>query len=89
MWSRIKTYLNQQIPPSQNTSSQVGRGLYIGKYPFPREGKYQPMSFGGKNMKSGREKGGKCKRKRKKAERKWKKGERKSKKGDRKREKRK
>ncbi len=28
--------------------------------------KYQPMSFGGKNMKRPREKGGKCKRKRKK-----------------------
>jgi hypothetical protein len=35
------------------------------------------MSFGGKNMKSGREKGGKCKIKRKKGERKMKKGERK------------
>jgi hypothetical protein len=33
-------------------------------------GKYQPMSFGGKNMKRQREKGGKCKRKRKKGERK-------------------
>jgi hypothetical protein len=32
--------------------------------------KYQPMSFGGKNMKRQREKGGKCKRKRKKGERK-------------------
>jgi hypothetical protein len=31
---------------------------------------YQPMSFCGKNMKRGREKGGKCKRKRKKGERK-------------------
>ncbi len=38
---------------------------------------YQPMSFGGKNMKRGREKGGKCNRKRKKVERKRKKGERK------------
>jgi hypothetical protein len=35
------------------------------------------MSFGGKNMKRQREKGGKCKRKRKKGERKRKKGERK------------
>jgi hypothetical protein len=35
------------------------------------------MSFGGKNMKRGREKGGKCKRKRKKGERNRKKGERK------------
>jgi hypothetical protein len=40
------------------------RGLYIGKYPPP----YQPMSFGGKNMKRRREKRGKCKRKRKKGE---------------------
>jgi hypothetical protein len=44
--------------------------------PWGKE-KYQPMSFGGKNMKRGREKGGKCKRKRKKEERKRKKGERK------------
>jgi hypothetical protein len=35
------------------------------------------MSFGGKIMKRQREKGGKCKRKRKKGERKRKKGERK------------
>jgi hypothetical protein len=35
------------------------------------------MSFGGKNMKRGREKEGKCNRKKKKGERKWKKGERK------------
>jgi hypothetical protein len=35
------------------------------------------MSFGGKIMKRRREKGGKCKRKRKKAERKRKKGQRK------------
>jgi hypothetical protein len=35
-----------------------GRGLYIGNPPAPLgEEKYQPMSFGGKNMKSGREKG--------------------------------
>jgi hypothetical protein len=39
---------------------------------LPGEGKYQPMSFEGKNMK-----GGKCKRKRMKGERKRKKGERK------------
>jgi hypothetical protein len=32
--------------------------------------KYQPMSFGGKNMKRQGEKGEKCKRKRKKGERK-------------------
>jgi hypothetical protein len=53
-------------------------------------GKYQPMSFGGKNLKRRREKGGKCKRKRKKGkerERKRNKGERKRKKGERKRKK--
>ncbi len=47
------------------------RGLYIEKY-TP-----QPMSFGGKNMKRQREKGGKYERKRKKGERKRRKGERK------------
>jgi hypothetical protein len=60
------------------------RGLYIGKYPPPLGGEYQLMSFGGKNMKMGREKGGKCKRKRKKGERKMKQGERKRRKGERK-----
>jgi hypothetical protein len=40
--------------------------------PSPPEG-YQLMSFGGKTMKWGIEKGGKCKRKRKKGERKRKK----------------
>jgi hypothetical protein len=53
------------------------RGLYFGKYPPPgRGGEYQPMSFGGKNMKRRRKKRGKCKRKRKKEERKRKKGDR-------------
>jgi hypothetical protein len=33
---------------------------------YPGGGKYQLMSFGGKNMKRRREKGGKCKRKRNK-----------------------
>jgi hypothetical protein len=46
-------------------------------YPF----QYNHIAFGGKNMKMGREKGGKCKRKRKKRERKRKKGERKLEKG--------
>jgi hypothetical protein len=40
-------------------------------------GKYQPMSFGDKNMKRRREKRGKYKRKREQGERKRKKGERK------------
>jgi hypothetical protein len=47
---------------------------------------YQPMSFGG-DIKRRREKGGKCKRKRKKGERKRKKGERKGRKGKEKRKK--
>jgi hypothetical protein len=38
--------------------------------PLLPPGEYQPMSFGGKNMKRRREKGGKCKRKRKKGKRK-------------------
>jgi hypothetical protein len=42
----------------------------IGKY-----GDYQPILFGGKNMKSGREKTGKCKRKWKKVQRKKRKRE--------------
>ncbi len=38
--------------------------------PLGGGGKYQPMSFGGKNLKKQKEKGGKCKRKRKKGGRK-------------------
>jgi hypothetical protein len=38
-------------------------GLYIEKYPLPSGAEYQPMSFGVKNMKRGREKGRKCIRK--------------------------
>jgi hypothetical protein len=45
------------------------RGLYILKY-SPLGGGHQQMSFGGKNMKRRRDKGGKCKRKGKKRERK-------------------
>jgi hypothetical protein len=54
-------------------------GLYIGKYPPPPQGGKisADVIWGKKNMKRGREKGGKCKRKRKKGERKRKKGERK------------
>ncbi len=57
-------------------------GVYILEN-TPRGGgvEYQPMSFGGKNMKRPREKGGKCCRKRKKGERKRKKGKRKLEKG--------
>jgi hypothetical protein len=54
----------------------LSQGSVYWKILHPLGGKYQPMSFGGKNMKSGREKEGKCKRKRKKGERKRKKGER-------------
>jgi hypothetical protein len=53
-------------------------GVYIMENtPPPRGEKYQPMSFGGKNMKKPREKGQKCGRKGKKGERKRKNGERK------------
>jgi hypothetical protein len=41
----------------------LSRGLYIGKYPPPWGGKYQPMSFGGKIWKGGEKKRGKCKKK--------------------------
>jgi hypothetical protein len=37
--------------------------------------KYQPMSFRGKNMKRGREKGGNCERKRKEGDRKLERGQ--------------
>jgi hypothetical protein len=54
------------------------QGSIYWKIPPPGGGgEYQPMSFGGKNMKRRREKGGKCKRKSKKGKRKRKKGERK------------
>jgi hypothetical protein len=47
------------------------QGSIFWKIPPPLGGgKYQPMSFGGKNMNRGREKGGKYIRKRKKGERK-------------------
>jgi hypothetical protein len=51
-------------------------GVYILKNtpPPPGGGKYQLISFGGKNMKSGREKEGNCKRKMKKGEEKGRRG---------------
>jgi hypothetical protein len=55
----------------------IKTGVYIMENTPSPGGKYQPMSFGGKNMKRPREKGGKCGRKGKKGERKRKKGERK------------
>jgi hypothetical protein len=54
----------------------IYRGLYIGKYPPWGEGISADVIWG-KKYKRVREKGGKCKRKRKKEERKRKKGERK------------
>jgi hypothetical protein len=61
----------------QTTKNRDLQYLYIVKYPWR---KYQPISFGGKNIKRGREKGGKCKRKRKKGGRKGKERGRKGKK---------
>jgi hypothetical protein len=59
---------NYPTPGKFLACSMYSRGLYIGKYSPPPGGvgEYQPMSFGGKNMKRAREKSGKCKRKRKK-----------------------
>ncbi len=62
---------------SDDIKSVTGAYILENTPPPPGGGKYQPMSFGGKNMKRERQKGGKCKRKRKKKERKRKKGERK------------
>ncbi len=42
--------------------------IYWKIHPPRGEGKYQPMPFGGKNTKSGREKERTCKQKRKKGE---------------------
>jgi hypothetical protein len=56
------------------------KGLHNWNIPTPQGDGYQPMSFGGKNMKSGREKEGKCKRKRKKGEEKGRKGKEKGRK---------
>jgi hypothetical protein len=61
------------------------RGLYIGKYPLPRGGRISANVILGKNIKSGREKGGKYKRTRKKGERNWKKGKENGRKGKKKR----
>jgi hypothetical protein len=61
----------------------VQAGVYILENTLPPWGgrKYQPMSFGGKNMKRQREKGGKYERKRKQGERKRRKGGKNEKRG--------
>jgi hypothetical protein len=62
--------------------SLKSRGLYIGKYSPPgKKKKYQPMSFGGKNMKRVREKGGKCNEKGRKRKEKGRKRKEKGRKG--------
>jgi hypothetical protein len=57
--------------------------LFTSPYPEVNGGiqKYQPTSFGGKNMKRRREKGGKYRRKRKKGKRKGRKGKQNEKRG--------
>ncbi len=64
--------------------STVYPGVYILENTPLGGGEYQPMSFGGKNMKRGREKGGKCKIKGRKRKEEGRKGERKRKKGEKK-----
>jgi hypothetical protein len=49
-------------------------GVYVYIRKYPSSWGVQLIALGRKNMKRGREKGGKCKRKRKKSERKRKKG---------------
>jgi hypothetical protein len=63
---------------------QFNQGSTYWKIPHPTPpggGKYQPMSFGGKNMKTRRIKRGKCKRKRKKGGEKGRKGKENEKRG--------
>jgi hypothetical protein len=52
------------VPPVYHQGLQ--RSIYWKIPPLPGGGIYQPMSFGGKNMKRRREKGGKYERKRRK-----------------------
>jgi hypothetical protein len=57
-------------PQTATIQHPINRGLYIGKYaPLWGRGISADVIWG-KNMKRRREKGGKCKRKRKKVERK-------------------
>jgi hypothetical protein len=70
----------------RNRTSLTNKHIFLSPvmwfiFNLPPGGEYWPMSFGGKNMKRVREKGGKCKRKRKKEERKRKKGEENEKRG--------
>jgi hypothetical protein len=65
---------------SQNTlPSHQGSSYILENTLNPWGEKYQPMSFGGKNMKSGREKEGKCKIKRVQGEEKRRRGKEKEK----------
>jgi hypothetical protein len=62
MQNRHTKYIERTISLLFNTGNS--RGLYIGKYRPPRgRKKYQPISFGGKNMKRRREKRGNVKEK--------------------------
>ncbi len=70
-------YRMSKLRPFKFTTSEQSVVYILENTPPPQGGNYQPMSFGGKNMKRRREIGGKYKRKRKKGERKRKKGERK------------
>ncbi len=72
---------NSDAPSAHTLFFNFISGVYILENPPLGGKKYQPMSFGGKNMKRGTGKGGKCQRKRKKGERKRKKGEENEKKG--------
>jgi hypothetical protein len=68
--------LQVSISHQLHTFFLTARGLYIGKYPPPLGGgKYQPMSFGGKNMKSRREKEENVKEKERKGKEKGRRGE--------------
>jgi hypothetical protein len=63
--------LQEFIATENCTVYILQQGYILENIASPRGGgKYQPMSFGGKNMKWVRKKMGKCKRKEKKEERK-------------------
>jgi hypothetical protein len=55
---------------TKNSNGRLQGDIYRKILPPHVGGDYQPMSFGGKNIKIGREKRGKCKIKRKKGKRK-------------------